>query len=43
MRTFITQGGFTREAINGLVEPRGRADAVGRLLSKAGGRCSGII
>ena len=42
MPTFITQGHFTREAIKGMVvSPEDRADAVARLLSKAGGRLIG--
>ena len=42
MPTFITQGRFTREAIKGMVvSPESRADAVARLLSKAGGRLIG--
>lgn len=39
MPIFITQGRFTREAIKGMiVRPEDRADAVSRLLTKAGGR-----
>lgn len=39
MPIFITQGRYTREAIKGMVvKPEDRADAVSRLLSKAGGR-----
>jgi uncharacterized protein with GYD domain len=42
MPTYITQGRYTREAIKGmLVKPEDRADAVSRLLSKAGGRLIG--
>ncbi len=42
MPTFITQGRFTREAIKGMVvSPEDRADAVARLLPKAGGRLIG--
>lgn len=42
MPIFITQGRYTREAIKGmLVRPEDRADAVSRLLSKAGGRLIG--
>jgi uncharacterized protein with GYD domain len=39
MPIFITQGRFTREAVKGMiVRPEDRADAVSRLLTKAGGR-----
>ena len=39
MPIFITQGRYTREAIKGMItKPEDRADAVSRLLSKAGGR-----
>ena len=39
MPIFITQGRYTREAIKGMItRPEDRADAVGRLASKAGGR-----
>lgn len=42
MPIYITQGRYTREAIKGmLVKPEDRADAVSRLLSKAGGRLIG--
>ncbi|KAB2884648.1 MAG: GYD domain-containing protein [Pseudorhodoplanes sp.] len=42
MPIFITQGRYTREAIKGMVvKPEDRADAVSRLLSKAGGRLIG--
>jgi uncharacterized protein with GYD domain len=42
MPIFITQGRFTREAIKGMiVKPEDRADAVSRLLAKAGGRLIG--
>jgi len=42
MPIFITQGRYTREAIKGMiVKPEDRADAVGRLISKAGGRLIG--
>src|SRR5262249_33692949 len=42
MPTYITQGRFTREAIKGMIaRPEDRADAVARLLSKAGGRLVG--
>ncbi len=39
MPIFITQGRYTREAIKGMVvKPEDRAEAVSRLLAKAGGR-----
>jgi uncharacterized protein with GYD domain len=39
MPIYITQGRYTREAIKGMiVKPEDRADAISRLLSKAGGR-----
>ncbi len=39
MPIYITQGRYTRDAIKGMVvRPEDRADAVGRLLSKVGGR-----
>ena len=42
MAIYITQGRYTREAIKGMiVKPEDRADAVSRLLSKAGGRLIG--
>jgi len=42
MPIFITQGFYTREAIKGMiVKPEDHADAVGRIMSKAGGRQSG--
>ena len=42
MPVYITQGRYTREAIKGmLVKPEDRADAVSRLLAKAGGRLIG--
>ena len=42
MPIYITQGRYTREAIKGMiVKPEDRADAVARLLSKAGGRLIG--
>lgn len=42
MPIYITQGRYTREAIKGMVvRPEDRADAVGRLLAKAGGRLIG--
>jgi uncharacterized protein with GYD domain len=43
MPIYITQGRYTREAIKGMiVRPEDRADAVSRLLSKAGGRMLGL-
>jgi uncharacterized protein with GYD domain len=43
MPIYITQGRYTREAIKGMiVRPEDRADAVSRLLSKAGGRMIGL-
>ena len=42
MPIFITQGRYTRDAIKGMiVKPEDRADAVSRLLAKAGGRLIG--
>lgn len=42
MPIYITQGRYTREAIKGMiVKPEDRADAVSRLMSKAGGRLIG--
>jgi uncharacterized protein with GYD domain len=42
MPTYITQGRYTREAIKGMtMRPEDRADAVSRLLAKAGGRLIG--
>jgi uncharacterized protein with GYD domain len=42
MPIYITQGRYTREAIKGMiVKPEDRADAVARLLSKAGGKLIG--
>ena len=42
MPTYITQGRYTREAIKGMIiRPEDRADALGRLLSKVGGRLIG--
>jgi uncharacterized protein with GYD domain len=42
MPIYITQGRYTRDAVKGmLVAPEDRADAVSRLLSKAGGRLIG--
>jgi len=39
MPIYITQGRYTRDAIKGMiVKPEDRADAVARLLSKAGGK-----
>jgi uncharacterized protein with GYD domain len=42
MPIYITQGRYTREAIKGMiVRPEDRADAISRLMSKAGGRLIG--
>jgi uncharacterized protein with GYD domain len=42
MAIYITQGRYTREAIKGMIaRPEDRADAVSRLLNKAGGRLIG--
>jgi len=42
MPIYITQGRYTRDAIKGMiVKPEDRADQVGRLLSKAGGKLLG--
>ena len=42
MPIYITQGRYSREAIKGMIiRPEDRADAVARLLSKAGGRLLG--
>jgi len=39
MPIYITQGRYTREAIKGMIiKPEDRADALGRLLAKAGGK-----
>jgi uncharacterized protein with GYD domain len=39
MPTYITQGRYTREAIKGMiVKPEDRAEAISRLVSKAGAR-----
>ncbi len=39
MPIFVTQGRYTREAVKGMIaRPEDRADAVSRLLTKAGGR-----
>ena len=43
MPTFITQGRYSRDAIRGMIaRPEDRADAVARLLSKAGARLIGL-
>jgi len=43
MPTFITQGRYSRDAIRGMIaRPEDRADAVARLLSKAGARLVGL-
>lgn len=42
MPIFITQGRFTRDAVKGMMmKPEDRAEAVSRLVSKAGGRLIG--
>jgi uncharacterized protein with GYD domain len=42
MPIYVTQGRYTREAIKGMiVKPEDRAEAVSRLLTKAGGRMLG--
>jgi uncharacterized protein with GYD domain len=42
MPIYITQGRYTRDAIKGMiVRPEDRADAVSRLVAKAGGRLIG--
>ena len=42
MPIYITQGRYSREAIKGMIiKPEDRADAVGRLISKAGGKLIG--
>ena len=42
MPLYVTQGRYTREAIKGMVvRPEDRAEAVSRLMSKAGGRLIG--
>jgi uncharacterized protein with GYD domain len=42
MPIYITQGRYTRDAIKGMIiKPEDRADAVGRLISKAGGKLIG--
>ena len=42
MSTFIIQGRYTRDAIKGMiVKPEDRADAISRLMAKAGGRLTG--
>ena len=44
MPIYITQGRYTRDAIKGMmVRPEDRADAVSRLLAKAGGRLLGYF
>jgi uncharacterized protein with GYD domain len=43
MPIYITQGRYTRDAVKGMiVRPEDRAEAVSRLLSKAGGRLIGL-
>src|SRR5664279_4719374 len=42
MPIYITQGRYTRDAIKGMIiKPEDRADQVGRLLSKVGGKLLG--
>ncbi len=42
MPIYITQGRYSRDAIKGMIiKPEDRADAVGRVLSKAGGKLIG--
>ncbi|MGI8527424.1 MAG: GYD domain-containing protein [Pseudolabrys sp.] len=42
MPIYITQGRYTRDAIKGMiVKPEDRADAVSRVMTKAGGRMLG--
>ena len=42
MPIYITQGRYTREAIKGMtLRPEDRAEALSRLMSKAGGRVIG--
>lgn len=42
MPIYITQGRYTREAVKGMIiKPEDRADAVARLLAKAGGKLLG--
>jgi len=42
MPIYITQGRYTRDAVKGMiVKPEDRADAVSRVLAKAGGRLLG--
>ena len=42
MPIYITQGRYTRDAVKGMiVKPEDRADAVGRAMTKAGGRLIG--
>ena len=39
MPIYITQGRYTRDAVKGMiVKPEDRADAVGRMVAKAGGK-----
>ena len=43
MPIYITQGRYTRDAIKGMIiKPEDRADAVGRLLAKAGSKLIGF-
>lgn len=42
MPIYVSQGRYTREAVKGMiVKPEDRADAVSRLMAKAGGRLIG--
>lgn len=42
MPIYVTQGHYSRDAVKGMViKPEDRADAVSRLMSKAGGRLIG--
>jgi uncharacterized protein with GYD domain len=42
MPIYITQGRYTRDAVKGMIiKPEDRADAVSRLLAKAGGKLIG--
>jgi uncharacterized protein with GYD domain len=42
MPIYITQGRYTRDAVKGMIiKPEDRADAVARLLAKAGGKLIG--
>lgn len=42
MPIYVTQGRYTRDAVKGMImKPEDRADAVSRLMAKAGGRLIG--